>query len=163
VGIPTHFISITQQNALGLGGFYKVYWGNCRTWRNHHLHMCCVCFTSCQLESLTKRGMEMCTKPCYHLNSLSILCVGTGNTGSDGSYKPSFLTDHELKHLILEAADGFLFVAQCETGQILHVSDSITPVINQPQVTDKHALRVCPILDSLRWHRIGPICSWWAS
>ena len=33
-----------------------------------------------------------------HMKSLR----GTGNTNNDGTYKPSFLTDQELKHLILE-------------------------------------------------------------
>ncbi|XP_029307087.1 aryl hydrocarbon receptor nuclear translocator isoform X3 [Cottoperca gobio] len=64
-----------------------------------------------------------------HMKSLR----GSGNTNLDGSYKPSFLTDQELKHLILEAADGFLFVVSCETGRIVYVSDSLTPVLNQAQ------------------------------
>ncbi|XP_012585610.1 PREDICTED: aryl hydrocarbon receptor nuclear translocator isoform X2 [Condylura cristata] len=64
-----------------------------------------------------------------HMKSLR----GTGNTPTDGAYKPSFLTDQELKHLILEAADGFLFIVSCETGRVVYVSDSVTPVLNQPQ------------------------------
>ncbi|XP_012721228.2 aryl hydrocarbon receptor nuclear translocator isoform X1 [Fundulus heteroclitus] len=64
-----------------------------------------------------------------HMKSLR----GNANTNADGSYKPSFLTDQELKHLILEAADGFLFVVSCETGRIVYVSDSVTPVLNQSQ------------------------------
>ncbi|XP_075700846.1 aryl hydrocarbon receptor nuclear translocator [Rhinoderma darwinii] len=64
-----------------------------------------------------------------HMKSLR----GTGNTPTEGAYKPSFLTDQELKHLILEAADGFLFVVSCETGRVVYVSDSVTPVLNQPQ------------------------------
>ncbi|XP_036859111.1 aryl hydrocarbon receptor nuclear translocator isoform X4 [Manis javanica] len=64
-----------------------------------------------------------------HMKSLR----GTGNTTADGNYKPSFLTDQELKHLILEAADGFLFIVSCETGRVVYVSDSVTPVLNQPQ------------------------------
>ncbi|XP_025022240.1 aryl hydrocarbon receptor nuclear translocator isoform X2 [Python bivittatus] len=64
-----------------------------------------------------------------HMKSLR----GTGNTSTDGTYKPSFLTDQELKHLILEAADGFLFIVSCETGRVVYISDSVTPVLNQPQ------------------------------
>ncbi|XP_078237261.1 aryl hydrocarbon receptor nuclear translocator 2 isoform X4 [Pogona vitticeps] len=44
-----------------------------------------------------------------------------------------WLHSQELKHLILEAADGFLFVVAAETGRVIYVSDSVTPVLNQPQ------------------------------
>lgn len=33
----------------------------------------------------------------------------------------------------MEAADGFLFVSACDTGRLIYVSDSVTPVLHQSQ------------------------------
>ncbi|GAU93608.1 hypothetical protein RvY_05527 [Ramazzottius varieornatus] len=64
---------------------------------------------------------------------------GTGNTSSEGAFKPQFLTDQELKHLILEAADGFLFIVACDApARILYLSDSATAVLNQAHAEWTH-------------------------
>ena len=45
------------------------------------------------------------------------------------------INDYIILGSSLQAADGFLFVVNCHTGTVVYVSDSITPVLNQPQVT----------------------------
>jgi hypothetical protein len=35
-----------------------------------------------------------------------------------------------------QATDGFLFVVQCDTGCVIYVSDSVTPVLSYSQVTE---------------------------
>jgi len=37
--------------------------------------------------------------------------------------------------LLFQATDGFLFVVQCDTGCVIYVSDSVTPVLSYSQVS----------------------------
>lgn len=45
-------------------------------------------------------------------------------------HKPSFLNDQELKYLMVESCDAFLFALNCENLRLIYISDAIQHVLS---------------------------------
>ncbi|XP_044745725.1 protein cycle [Coccinella septempunctata] len=58
---------------------------------------------------------------------------GPAHSYTETHYKPPYITDQELKHLILQVAEGFLFVVGCDRGKILYISESVSKVLHFSQ------------------------------
>jgi PAS domain S-box-containing protein len=76
------------------------------------------------------------------LDKLSILKMAVdhmktlrGDLHSSSPHRPGFLTDDELKHLVVEAANGFMVIIECSWARILFVSDTISDVLGEPVET----------------------------
>jgi hypothetical protein len=45
-------------------------------------------------------------------------------------HKPSFLNDQELKYLMVESCDAFLFALNCDNLRVMYISDAIQQILS---------------------------------
>lgn len=68
-----------------------------------------------------------------------------GNSFTGGHYTPPWLSDKDVKNVVLQGFDGFLFVVSCDRCRILFMSELVQHIPNYTQV-DLHGQSWCDIL-----------------
>lgn len=56
-----------------------------------------------------------------------------GDSFTGGHYTPPWLSDKDVKNVVLQGFDGFLFVVSCDRGRILFMSESVQHTLNYTQ------------------------------